>query len=127
MSKQSDVADAIGGILAQIHRTPPLDCDRSRVDALLARIPRPPRGRSGAVDQVTLAMAGSIRVSILPSHADLQREPFSPRTPLIPGPSPRSEGRKENAQLSSEPPLLSPPGRVPTKWVAVGGEGRRWL
>src|SRR5687767_6398327 len=60
MPKETDIADAIGRILAHVHRSPPLDCDPSRVDELMAIYPRPPRGRSGAVDQVTLAMAGII-------------------------------------------------------------------
>src|SRR5215213_7151909 len=99
MSKQSDVADAIGGILAQVHRTPPLDCDRSRVYALMARRPRPPRGRSRAVGQVTLAMGGIIgKIHIFPNpfaHGSPQPRPFSPSDPSSPSrlPAPRGDGR----------------------------------
>ena len=46
--------------------------------------------------------------------------------PRIPAPSPRSEGRRENAQPSGEPPLLSPTGGVPVQWTAVERQVKRW-
>jgi (1->4)-alpha-D-glucan 1-alpha-D-glucosylmutase len=53
---------------------------------------------------------------------DLQRAAWlALREPLIPSPSPLGAGRRENAQPSSEPPLLTPTGRVPAQRVAAGG------
>src|SRR5215213_5124912 len=98
--KQSNIADAIGGILAQVHRSPPLNCDPSRIDELMPRHPRPPRGRSGAVGQVTLAM-----VSII------GRKPLHPQPLSFPSPYPSIARNARSTAKTSVTPRRSSTAR----------------
>src|SRR5215208_4923210 len=101
MSKQSAVAAAIGGILAEVHRTPPLDCERWRVYAVMAWIPGRPGGGSGAVSQVTPAMAGTI--GLIPRLPKPSAN--TPHPQPLSSPSPFGAGRREHDLDPAQSPL----------------------
>jgi hypothetical protein len=51
------------------------------------------------------------------------KQPLVPTSTPHPSPfSPRSGEKEARPEFCSKPPLLTPSGRVPARWMAVGGE-----